>query len=120
METIKASDLTDAMITIRALQQQLATFNEHLKHWMVEWTVNIDPETFQIEVTATKPSGGGGVIKHIPFNVIQYYADDTNSLVESIVDEVYTTLIKNVLKAGLAETLPRAVKNCVTLSRKAI
>lgn len=108
-ELSNIGELTDALTTIRVQTDRMLQMAEDLKKWKVEWTVEIVPSTFEIKVTAMKPFGGGGVIKTISKEDALYYQNDPNSLADSVAEEVFDAILKDVFRKELRDKLSRAL-----------
>lgn len=115
----RAADMTEALNTIKVLNERLQEAAKQLALFKIDFNIEIVQETLDVKITAIKPYGGGGVIKTVPKNIALYYKDDVASLTDSVVDEIVDALLKPMLKAQLQQPLARALNNVyITESKK--
>jgi hypothetical protein len=112
------SEAVEAQNTIKVLDQRLKEAAQQLSIFKVDFDVSIDTSTLDIKVIAAKPYGGGGFIRTIPHTDAVYYANDIDSLADEIVEQVFTVLLKSVLKTNLTPSLKAAVINSAKIGEK--
>lgn len=108
------NELTRISVAKQALQAVLADWELHVD-------VNVVPDAdiggLGINVNIHK-GNGQGFNNRMSAQTVQYWANDVDSLVSSLADEVVTRLYQTQIRAALAEKLGAAFRNAQVRSSK--
>lgn len=107
--------ITEAQAKIRIQNEKLAEAHYDLSKWKVEFTFDVNPTTFEMKITAMKPFGGGGAIRTVTKDEIQYYDGDYDTLIRGICEQFYESLLKDQLFNSLAPNARLALSNTATM-----
>lgn len=113
----RGSDIASLSTSLANTQRLLREAVDIVGRWQITFDVELIPHTMSIKVVARK-SNGAGVIKTIEFGDIEYYSADPDTLVQIIVEEVYSVLLKQEITKELAPKLKMAVTNCMRMKSK--
>lgn len=116
-DLIRASDLTEAMTTLKAMSNKLIAAVEDVNQWKVEITYEVVPSTLDFKINVKK-GNGNGFIKTIKFEDIQYYSNDPDSLTELLINDIINNLYKPQLRQMIQAPMTRSVKNICLMSGK--
>ena len=116
-EFSRFSDSTEAMRTIKNLTDNLNEAQKNISKWMINFDVEINISTLDIRISAIKPNGGG-VIKTLLKDEVMYNSVDISGLTNSIVDEIYSVLLKEQMYNQLHDKLLKASLNVCKMKDK--
>jgi hypothetical protein len=111
----------EAITLAGRLQQTVAELHADLRKWKIEIKFETDPETFSIKVFASRIRQN----EHIPVpgisvvlnkQMIQYYRDDQNALIDTVCETIFEQLIREQLIAEFGDDLKRVVNNTLALA----
>lgn len=120
METpIRAADFTDSIRTIGALNTKLNEANADLAKWKVNIEADVvsTSDGFALKIKASR-SDGSGFIKTFSPETISYYAQDTETLVDELVDDILLQLFKQQIKNTVSAIVDRGLRNARIMEQK--
>lgn len=115
-DLVRASDITDAMTTIRVQKDKIVEALDELSKWKIETTVEIVPETLELRVTVQKLNGQG-FIKTFTKEEALYYERDPNTMVQNVIELIVERLVTPVLVDELSLTIKHALQNIGKIAR---
>jgi hypothetical protein len=115
-DLVRASDITDAMTTIRVQKDKLVEALNELSKWKIEAHVEVVPSTLELKVTVQKLNGQG-FIKTFTKEQALYYKDDPATLVTTVVMLIEQQLITPTLVEELTPQVSAALKNITKIAR---
>lgn len=113
----RSAEATAHINTIKVLQDRLAEANRDLRSWKINFEFEVT-EALGVKITATKPFGGGGIIKTLSAQDVQFWASDVPGLCEDLAEEFMHLLLKDVLKNAMTESLARSINNAYKLGSR--
>jgi hypothetical protein len=119
-DLIRSGDLINASRTITALNTKLNEATADLAKWkiMVSGEVVSVNDGFSLVLSITKPNGQG-FIKTINPTDVAYFIDDPESLVREIVDEIFTELLKVLIRNEISPVITRGLRNAQMMAERA-
>lgn len=115
-DLVRASDMTDAMRTIRSLSDQLTTLHSQLGQWQITVTTEVDIKTLDLKVTVNKPNGHG-FIKTFTKEDVLYYQQDPAALVSYMVDLIFDQLFRQQITNTITADMTISVQNISKMAR---
>lgn len=116
-DLVRASDLTEAMTTLKAMSNKLIKAVEDVGLWKVEISYEVVTSNLDFKITVKK-GNGNGFIKTISFQDAMYYQNDPNTLAEQIIDDIIDNLYKPQLRQMIQPSIEKSIKNICLMSGK--
>ena len=110
------SDLVGAREKIQNLQQRLDTAKADLDKWMVTFSVEVVPTTFDLFVQAKL--GNRGTTFTLKAEEIISFAADLDTLSNIIADKALNALLQDQVRLELRDEFVRGCKNIVKLNTR--
>lgn len=114
---MSAENLThmEAITFVKRAQQTIAELQQDIAKWKIEFTFETDPNTFDVMVIAS--TVGRPVVAKIPLTkqIIQYYRDDQDALLDSVCEAIFEQLIREQLISEIATNFKRVIANTIMI-----
>jgi hypothetical protein len=116
---IRTGDYVSAMRVIDSLNQQIAELESLSDSWVLRAEKNVvkDEHGFGFSISFTK-GNGAGFIKNISSDDVAYYANDPDSLILSLVDDIIEYLYKDKIRADITPIITGALSNALLMTSK--
>lgn len=114
-DLIRASDITATMAKVKVITEKLNTLTTELANWKIYVAVELKPSIYdgpELLVSVAK-NNKQGFVYAIPPSQISKYADDPNTLIGILVDEVFVRLFKEQIRNELTGPVTRAIANAM-------
>lgn len=111
----------EAITLAGRLQQNLAEMQADLKKWKIEIKFETDPETLGVKVHASRMRRNDhiavpGISVPLSKQMIQYYRDDQNAIVDTVCETIFEHLIREQLISEFADDLKRVLNNTLAIA----
>lgn len=119
-DLVKSADITEALRTIKVLNEKLSQQQIDVNTWKISFDVDVnqDDSTGEFEVVITGRVGNSGLRKVISEKEISYYTTDKETIAKELANLFLNSLLKDATEKALTPSLVSALTNVERLIAK--